>query len=79
MKSVRENMQALRTDRQITRKDLARDISEMFGEGYHLTDQMLYAIEGGITKSVPTWVVIGYMMQLNLFSADEIFQFLGDA
>ena len=70
-------MREYRNLRQISTKDLATQINEMFGPGYNASEQKLFAIEAGITKSVPLWVVIGYMQCLGLDSADRLFTFVG--
>jgi DNA-binding XRE family transcriptional regulator len=78
MKIVRHNLRDMRNAHNMSRAELAKNMQEMFGPGYKVSDQSLFAIESGITKSVPHWVVIGYMMILHAQTADDVFPFMGD-
>lgn len=69
--NLREQLKFIRNDRALTSDEVAKRIAEE--TGYHFTGDMYQAIERGVTKNVPAWMLIAFMQTMGLTSADELF------
>jgi hypothetical protein len=67
----RDRLKFVREDRNLNAIQVAKLISEE--TGYHFTGDMYHAIEKGVTKNVPAWMIIAFMRVLGVTSADELF------
>lgn len=75
MRETRELMEVIRTERlRLSKVEVAKAIADE--TGYHFTGDMYRAMEQGMTKQVPAWVVIAFMKVYDI-APDIMFPSIG--